>query len=213
MLEHLCNEVEEGASAVLQLKFPWEGSARDYGYEELLHRLYSILSENNPELTGGKRRIVMKPLQVLQEGTGRTIFVNFIEISEILRRQTDHVMAFMLAELGTSGYLDQEQRLVFRGRYAPKNVEAILRRYIDNLSSIALTVISCFPADEYVFCNVCRSPDTILSKDKHLFILGCNLCGFERSLAPNTAGYDAQAERLKIEKCSQDVQVSSANLC
>lgn len=39
-------------------------------------------------------------------------------------------MAFLLAELGTSGSLDGQQRLVVKGRFAPKNFEGILRRYI-----------------------------------------------------------------------------------
>jgi translation initiation factor 2 subunit 2 len=47
-----------------------------------------------------------------------------------MHRQADHVMAFLLAELGTSGSLDGQQRLVVKGRFAPKNFEGILRRYI-----------------------------------------------------------------------------------
>lgn len=39
-------------------------------------------------------------------------------------------MTFLLAELGTSGSLDGQQRLVVKGRFAPKNFEGILRRYI-----------------------------------------------------------------------------------
>ena len=47
-----------------------------------------------------------------------------------MHRQPDHVMAFLLAELGTSGSLDGQQRLVVKGRVAPKNFEGILRRYV-----------------------------------------------------------------------------------
>lgn len=47
-----------------------------------------------------------------------------------MHRQPDHVMAFLLAELGTSGSLDGQQRLVVKGRFAPKNFEGILRRYV-----------------------------------------------------------------------------------
>lgn len=43
---------------------PWEGTDRDYKYEELLGRVFGILRENNPELTGEKKRTVMKPPQV-----------------------------------------------------------------------------------------------------------------------------------------------------
>lgn len=47
-----------------------------------------------------------------------------------MHRQPDHVMTFLLAELGTSGSLDGQQRLVVKGRFAPKNFEGILRRYV-----------------------------------------------------------------------------------
>ena len=39
-------------------------------------------------------------------------------------------MTFLLAEMGTSGSLDGQQRLVVKGRFAPKNFEGIMRRYI-----------------------------------------------------------------------------------
>jgi hypothetical protein len=39
-------------------------------------------------------------------------------------------MTFLLAELGTSGSLDGQQRLVVKGRFAPKVFEGILRRYV-----------------------------------------------------------------------------------
>jgi translation initiation factor 2 subunit 2 len=47
-----------------------------------------------------------------------------------MHRQPEHVMTFLLAELGTNGPLDGQQRLVVKGRFAPKNFEGILRRYV-----------------------------------------------------------------------------------
>lgn len=47
-----------------------------------------------------------------------------------MHRQPEHVMTFLLAEMGTSGSLDGQQRLVVKGRFAPKNFEGILRRYV-----------------------------------------------------------------------------------
>ncbi|KAA3472116.1 eukaryotic translation initiation factor 2 subunit beta-like isoform X1 [Gossypium australe] len=96
-----------------------------------------------------------------------------------MHRQPDHVMAFLLAELGTSGSLDGQQRLVVKGRFAPKNFEGILRRYIN----------------EYVICLGCKSPDTILSKENRLFFLRCEKCGSGRSVAPIKAGFVARVGR------------------
>lgn len=149
-------EDNEGEGIVLQ-HYSWEGSDRDYLYEELLGRVFNILRENNPELAGDRRRTVMRPPQVLREGTKKTVFVNFMDLCKTMHRQPEHVMTFLLAEMGTSGSLDGQQRLVVKGRFAPKNFEGILRRYVN----------------EYVICNGCKSPDTILSKENRLFFLRC----------------------------------------
>ncbi|XP_009416325.1 eukaryotic translation initiation factor 2 subunit beta isoform X2 [Musa acuminata AAA Group] len=149
---------DEGEGIVLGVgRYPWEGTDRDYKYEELLGRVFNILREHNPDLAGDRRRTVMRPPQVLREGTKKTVFVNFMDLCKTMHRQHEHVMNFLLAEMGTNGSLDGQQRLVVKGRFAPKNFEGILRRYVN----------------EYVICNGCKSPDTILSKENRLFFLRC----------------------------------------
>lgn len=175
-------EDEDGEGIDLQPeqpRYPWEGTDRDYLYEELLGRVFNILRENNPELAGDRRRTVMRPPQVLREGTKKTVFVNLMDLCKTMHRQPEHVMTFLLAELGTSGSLDGQQRLVVKGRFAPKNFEGILRRYIN----------------EYVICNGCKSSDTILSKENRLFFLRCEQCGSGRSVAPIKAGFVARVGR------------------
>nr|XP_010921183.1 eukaryotic translation initiation factor 2 subunit beta [Elaeis guineensis] len=175
-------ENEEGEGIVLgDARYPWEGTDRDYKYEELLDRVFNILRENNPDLAGDRRRTVMRPPQVLREGTKKTVFVNFMDLCKTMHRQPEHVMTFLLAEMGTSGSLDGQQRLVIKGRFAPKNFEGILRRYVN----------------EYVICNGCKSPDTILSKENRLFFLRCEQCGSARSVAPIKAGFVARVGRRK----------------
>lgn len=49
-------------------------------YLQLLGRVYNILREHNPELAGDRRRTVMRPPQVLREGTKKTVFVNFMDL-------------------------------------------------------------------------------------------------------------------------------------
>ncbi|KAJ4702512.1 eukaryotic translation initiation factor 2 subunit beta-like [Melia azedarach] len=178
-LDDHAGEDDKGDGLVPEHRYPWEGSDRDYEYEELLGRVFNILRENNPELAGDRRRTVMRPPQVLREGTKKTVFVNFMDLCKTMHRQPDHVMTFLLAELGTSGSLDGQQRLVVKGRFAPKNFEGILRRYVN----------------EYVICLGCKSPDTILSKENRLFFLRCEKCGSGRSVAPIKAGFVARVGR------------------
>ena len=74
-----------------------------------------------------------------------------MDVARRMHRQQDHVLTFMLAELGTTGTLDGNNKLVVKGRFQQKQIENVLRRYIR----------------EYVTCHTCRSPNTILTKVVH----------------------------------------------
>ena len=83
------------------MKGAWLGSDRDYTYDELLNRVFDIMREKNPEYVGGeKKKIVMRPPQVVKVGSKKTSFANFTDICKIMRRQPKHLIAFLLAELG-----------------------------------------------------------------------------------------------------------------
>lgn len=114
-------------------KFSWSGTDRDYTYEELLERVFNTLRAKNPELTGERRRTVLKPPQVAREGTKKTVFTNFMDMCKAMNRQQEHVSQYLLAELGTSGSLDGQQRLVIKGRFQPKSFETVLRRYVNEV--------------------------------------------------------------------------------
>ena len=74
-------------------KYAWSGSNRDYQYEELLGRVFNILNEKNPELTGGKKRVLLKPPEVVREGTKKTVFANFTELCKMMNRSSEHVQS------------------------------------------------------------------------------------------------------------------------
>ena len=164
-----------------------DGKYACYSYKELLDRVVGILQANNPELSE-KRRHTMKPPQLMRVGTKKTLWVNFQEICKMMHRSPEHVFQFFMAELGTEGSIDGTQRLVIRGKYVPKYIESLLRKYIV----------------EYVTCQMCRSPSTSLTRDSvsRLFFLHCQDCGSSRSVAPIRAGFHAQtrADRRALRK-------------
>lgn len=177
-------DVLEGHVATSKISkgaLPWAGSDRDYTYQELLTRVMETLREKNPELSGEKKRFVMKPPQVVKEGSKKTLFINFKDICKILKRNHEHVYQFILAELGTSGSIDGAERMIIKGRFQPKAIENIIRHYVV----------------EYVTCHSCKSPDTLLQKDNRLFFLVCNQCGAQRSVASIKTGYVAQVGKRK----------------
>jgi translation initiation factor 2 subunit 2 len=148
----------------------------DYSYDELLDRVIKILHEHNPDLVEKKRRN-MKPPQLTRVGTKKTLWVNFQEICTMMQRNPEHVFQFFMAELGTEGSIDGNQRLVIKGKYLPKYIESLLRKYIV----------------EYVTCRMCRSPNTELKKDSstRLYFCQCKDCGSSRSVAQIRSGYHA----------------------
>merc|ERR1719394_989514 len=85
----------------------WANQDRDYTYDELLQRVYNVMKEKNPDsVMGEKKKFVMRPPQVVKVGAKKTAFVNFTEIAKMLHRQPKHLLAFLFAELGTTGALD-----------------------------------------------------------------------------------------------------------
>lgn len=117
---------------------PWSNSDRDYTYEELLQHVFNIIKEKNPDIIAGeKRRLVMRPPQVLRVGTKKSSFANFIDICKSLHRQPKHMQAFLLAELGTSGSVDANNQLIIKGRFQQKQIESVLRRYISELIAVS----------------------------------------------------------------------------
>ena len=109
----------------------WAGSDRDYLYSELLERVFDIMRAKNPHMVmGEKRRFVMKPPQVIKVGAKKSAFINFMEICKMMHRPSDHVLGYLLAELGTQGTLDGSNALVLKGKFLQKQMESVLRRYI-----------------------------------------------------------------------------------
>ena len=148
----------------------------DYTYDELLALVFTTIREKNPDLaTGEKKRLVMRPPQVLRVGTKKSSFANFLEICKLLHRPQKHMQAFLLAELGTSGSVDVNNQLIIKGRFVQKQIESVLRRYIK----------------EYVACQTCRSPETILQKETRLFFVQCETCGSRKSVQSIKSGFQA----------------------
>jgi translation initiation factor 2 subunit 2 len=148
----------------------------EYTYEELLDRVVNLLHANNPDLVEKKRRNI-KPPQLTLLSSKKTLWINFQEICSMMQRPPEHVYQYFMAELGTEGSMDGNDRLIIRGKYVPKYIESLLRKYVV----------------EYVTCEMCRSPNTDLDRDSgsRLYFCKCRDCGSIRSVAPIRSGYHA----------------------
>merc|ERR1711862_908166 len=175
------NEEEEDTTA-------WANHDRDYTYDELLQRVFGIMRDKNPDsVMGEKKKFVMRPPQVVKVGTKKSAFVNFTEIAKMLHRQPKHLLAFLFAELGTSGAIAGSNQLIMKGRFQQKHIENVLRRYIK----------------EYVTCHTCRSPDIILNKETRLFFLQCMTCHSSCSVQTIKTGFQAVTGKRSAIRAKQ----------
>jgi len=145
--------------------------------------MFDILRKTNPDFGSRSATIFLKPPIVGREGK-KTLWFNFGEICALLHRKPEHMMAFVFAELGTSGSIDASQRLVIRGKYMPKHMETIIKKYIK----------------EYVVCNTCNKLNTTLFKENRLTFVVCSECASRRSVSAIKKGFEAQVTKRKHDK-------------
>ncbi|KAL8269203.1 hypothetical protein Esti_006874 [Eimeria stiedai] len=157
-----------------------------YSYEQMLSRIQDLIVKHNPDLAGSKRYTI-KPPQVVRVGSKKVAWINFKDICGIMHRPSEHVLQFVLAELGTEGSIAGDGQLVLKGKYGPKHIEALLRKYIT----------------EYVTCQMCKSPNTSMTRDSRtrLWHQACSACGANRSVTTIKSGFHAvgKGERRKAK--------------
>jgi translation initiation factor 2 subunit 2 len=124
----------------------------EYSYEQLLHRAFELIGKK-PD----KSRVRVPLPEAFLVGTSRTLWANFPAIVKALNRSPQHLLTYVIVELGTTANLDGNGRVVIRGRFMPKQLESLLKKYIG----------------EYVVCKTCGGRDTVLKRENRLHFLVC----------------------------------------
>ncbi len=158
-------------------------------YEEMLSKLYKEIKKNSPEMLDGAMKLKLKRPTLARIGTKRTAWTNFTECCETLKRTTDHVKDFILAELGATGSIDGDDYFIVKFILKDKHLETVIRKYMK----------------EYVQCRVCLGYDTEMKREAahRLNIISCCHCKSQRSVENIKVGYhattkaDRKAERNK----------------
>ena len=118
--------------------------------------------EQLPEVEEAHDRFVVPDLDVMQEGR-LTVIRNFMDIVETLRRDEQHVLQFLLRELGTPGNIEG-RRVVLKSKVNPAQIADKIQTY----------------TDAFVICSECGRPDTKMNKDGRTLIVECEACGAHR---------------------------------
>lgn len=129
-------------------------------YEKLLDRAL----EQIPKTVFESSRFQIPEADVVIVGN-RTTLRNFRSIASALNRDPDHLMKYLLRELGAAGNVEGNQA-IFQGRFVKPAVDERIGRY----------------TEEFVLCRECRKPDTKLIKRERVQMLQCEACGARASV-------------------------------
>jgi len=155
-------------------------------YEAYLDRAISQI----PNIKTSDTRFVVPEPRVLSEGK-TTVLENFRDIVDILDREPDHLLKFLLRELGTAGKMDGS-RVIFQGRFTASMISNQINSYVQ----------------EYVICSECGRPDTHLVKSDRVLMLKCDACGAHRSVKKRRARVEIAPEAL-VEGETYEVRVDA----
>ena len=117
-----------------------------------------------PETIENHERFEIPELDILQEGK-ITVFRNFIDVTDKLRRDPQHVLQFLLKELGAPGNVEG-RRAVFKAKINPSVINDKIQVYTET----------------YVICSECGLPDTKMVREDRTLMLECEACGARRPI-------------------------------
>ena len=131
-------------------------------YENLLNRAIDQLP---PEVFEHKRFKIPKAYSDIQGN--RTFIKNFKDVAEDLNRDPQHVLKFLLRELGTAGNLEGSRAII-----QDKITKYLINERLEKKKK------------KYVICHECNRPDTKIIREDRIFILKCAACGAKAPLKP-----------------------------
>ncbi len=142
-------------------------------YLSLLDRAKTQL----PETIEKHERFVVPEPDVFQEGK-TTVFRNFGDVVDTLRREPEQILQYLLRELGTPGTMEG-RRVVFKTRLTPQQIADKIQNYVDT----------------FVLCSECGRPDTHINKEDRVLIFECEAA--VRTARERPKGPEASEEGLR----------------
>ena len=164
---------------------------QNISYTDLLNRAYSRLHPNQ-SLNDGRKQKQSIPAPIVGFLPRKTIWTNFQQICNALRRSPNHLKKFFETELVTFCNFDAARHLILRGRWPNSHIQSTLKRYIT----------------QFVQCEDCSSLNTRMSRNnkQRLYELTCNECTAHRNCQKIEKAFKTIANRR------QRIQQRQANM-
>ena len=132
----------------------------ELNYNNLLKRVHSATAKERID----DDRFKVPKVDVFYEGN-TTVLKNFDKIIDVLNRDADHFLKFLLGSVGTAGDISNG-RVIFQGKIPMRTIQDRLDEYVNT----------------YVMCSECNRPDTHLVKKDRTLLIRCDACGAFRSI-------------------------------
>ncbi|MBI2134052.1 translation initiation factor IF-2 subunit beta [Candidatus Woesearchaeota archaeon] len=129
-------------------------------YKQLLEKGMKNLPERSVETSRFEVPNVRGHIQ-----GNRTIISNFYQIADVIRREPEHLLKYVLKELATPGELKKTGFIIGTKVPASRLNEKIMQ-YVK----------------EFVICPECKKPDTKLIKEDKFMFIKCSACGARHSV-------------------------------
>ena len=129
-------------------------------YESLLKKTEGVLSKSNLN----QQRLQIPEPDIMQEGKV-TIVRNFMDIVEVVNRDSKHISKFLMTEFGI-GVTISGKRLIMNRKISADQISAKIKQYMES----------------YVMCYECNSPDTEIQKIGRTYVLSCKACGAQHPI-------------------------------
>ena len=129
-------------------------------YKEMLDRAY----KNLPKVKETTTRFELPEVKGRIQGS-RTMITNIQAIARALSRPIEHLMKFLLRELATTGDL-KDGTATFMGKFGSGMLNQKVEKYVK----------------EFVTCEQCGKPDTVLIKERGITFKRCEACGASKSV-------------------------------
>ena len=149
---------------------------KDYEYKYLLERISGLLLSKSKD-PSVRKKVLIKPPDVQRLTGKRSAWVNFDDTCKTLDRKAEHLLQYVSTELNTDSSLNNEQQLIMKGKVTNKQIESVLKKYIN----------------DYVTCANCKHVNTTLYKNPRTrtYEMRCLVCHSIRSVAGIKAGFHA----------------------
>ena len=131
------------------------------GYKELLEAARKDLPENVFQ----KERFEIPKVRGHIQGN-RTVISNFLQIADILGREPEKMLKFILRELATPGEIKKSGSVIIGTKVPASRINEKIKHY----------------ADSHVFCYECGKPDTKIEKEGNFSFIKCMACGARHTI-------------------------------